>query len=236
MFSSNRLLADPPAVAEASADFDLLALDAIQKRWGALRVLDDADLVIDPGTTVHIAGRNGIGKTTLLRIAAGLISPDSGMVSLDGLHPVRDRRRYCASIGFLSAGDRGLVARLTVRQTLKMWARMALMPAPEIPAAIERVSDRFALAELLDHRLDRSSLGQRQRVRLALAFLHNPRLLLLDEPANSLDEEGVARLDGAVDEVLADGGSVLWCSPGQDASRRAFTARYVLENGKVLAA
>src|SRR4051794_28305361 len=120
MYPSDHSVADPetvPAPGERRLD-ELLALHAIQKRWGALHVLDDAELVIEGGTAVHVAGRNGIGKTTLLRIAAGLITPDSGVVDLDGLHPQRNRRRYCAAIGFLSAGDRGLVARLTVRQTL----------------------------------------------------------------------------------------------------------------------
>jgi ABC-2 type transport system ATP-binding protein len=213
---------------------ELLAMHLISKRWGERQVLDEAELVVDAGTAVHLIGRNGVGKTTLLRIAAGLIGPDAGVVELDGLKPVRDRRRYAASIGFLTAGDRGLVARLTVRQTLRLWARLAMIPSREIPGAIDWAVEHFGLQELVDHRLDRSSLGQRQRVRLAQTFLHRPRMVLLDEPTNSLDEDGVATINAAVDDVLARGGAVLWCSPGQDGSVRDFDATYRLVDGKVV--
>jgi ABC-2 type transport system ATP-binding protein len=213
---------------------DLLAMHALSKRWGERQVLDETELIVEAGSAVHLSGRNGVGKTTLLRIASGLIAPDSGLVVLDGMHPARDRRDYAAAIGFLTAGDRGLIARLKVRQTLTLWARMALLPPAEIPGAVAAVSERFGLAEMLNNRLDRSSLGQRQRVRLALTFLHRPRVVLLDEPANSLDEEGVEQLNSAVDEVLSRGGAALWCSPGQDERLRSFTACYRLENGKIL--
>jgi ABC-type multidrug transport system ATPase subunit len=213
---------------------ELLAMHMISKRWGQRQVLDEAELVVDAGTAVHLAGRNGVGKTTLLRIASGLIGPDAGVVELDGLKPVRDRRRYAAAVGFLTAGDRGLIARLTVRQTLRLWARLAMIPGREIPAAIDWAVEHFGLQELVDHRLDRSSLGQRQRVRLAQTFMHRPRLVLLDEPTNSLDEEGVATINAAVDQLLARNGAVVWCSPGQDGSVRRFDATYHLADGKVV--
>lgn len=197
----------------ATRDPELLAVHQLRKAWGGHVVLDDLELVVDRGTVVGISGANGIGKTTLLRICAGMISADAGVVSLAGLHPRRDRAAYQRRLGFLSAGDRGLYARLTTGQHLELWARVSLLGRGRSAAAIERIVDRLGLAELEGRRMDRLSMGQRQRVRLAMAFLHEPELVLLDEPLGSLDERGVDLLLGCVAEVTGRGGAVVWCAP-----------------------
>ena len=145
-----------------------------------------------PGEVVSVTGRNGAGKTTLLRILGGLVAPDRGDVVLDGIRLGTRRRAYQRQIGLLTPGDRGLYARVTVARHLDLWARLALLERDARAAAISDCYARFELAELADLRVDVLSMGQRQRVRLALAFLHAPRLVLLDEPANSLDLEALA--------------------------------------------
>src|SRR3954468_15553712 len=89
-----------------------LALDGISKSWGSLKVLDDVDLEIAPGERAWIGGRNGGGKTTLLRVAAGRIAPDTGSVWLGSFNPEYQRREFHKRIGFLTAGNSGLYARL----------------------------------------------------------------------------------------------------------------------------
>jgi ABC-type multidrug transport system ATPase subunit len=213
---------------------ELFAVHRLRKSWGDTVILDDLELVLDRGTLNWVGGTNGIGKTTLLRICAGLIAPDSGIVDLDGLHPRRQRARYQARIGFLSAGDRGLYARLTVRQHLELWGRLSLLPDPRCGTAIERMVERLDLAELADRRMDRLSMGQRQRVRLAMAFLHEPELVLLDEPLNSLDPHGTELLTACLADVAGRGGAVLWVSPtaGEEVS---FDTMHLLEEGRLRA-
>ncbi len=193
-----------------------LSLREVTKTWPRQQVpvLDHVDLDIEAGKLVSIVGRNGAGKTTLLRIVSGLIAADSGTVRLDGLHPKKDRREYQKRIGFLSASYGGLYARLSVRQHLELWARLAYVPRAERRAAIEVAINRFDLRPLLEsRRVDRLSMGQRQRVRLSMAFLHEPRLVLLDEPWNSLDDEGREVLTTALTVFVAGGGSAICCSP-----------------------
>jgi ABC-2 type transport system ATP-binding protein len=203
--------ADSPSV--EGQDRELFAMHCIKKSWKSRGVLDEVELVLDAGTLTSISGTNGIGKTTLLRIAAGLITPDSGVVDLEGLHPRRDRSKYQARVGFLSANDRGLYARLTVGQHLELWGRISMLGPDRFQSSIERTVDCFGLADLAESRVDRISMGQRQRVRLAMTFLHQPDLVLLDEPLNSLDEHGAALLRACLTEVTARGGAALWCSP-----------------------
>src|SRR5579859_5476389 len=95
-----------------------LVLEGVHRRWGRREVLRGASLTLAPGTSAWLGGPNGAGKTTLVRIAAGLLAPQSGRVALLGLDPDRSRRAYQQQLGFLPAGDRGLTARLTAAQNL----------------------------------------------------------------------------------------------------------------------
>jgi ABC-2 type transport system ATP-binding protein len=113
----------------------------------------------------------------------------------------------------LSAGDRGLYARVTARRHLDLWARLSFVPPEERAAAVEQAVNVFELADYADRRVDRLSMGQRQRLRLAMTFVHAPDLILLDEPANSLDEDGLRVLAGYLGLVRDRGASAVWCCP-----------------------
>jgi ABC-type multidrug transport system ATPase subunit len=205
--SAPRLRA-PPARSD-----NRLVLCGISKRWGSAQVLDGLDLEVAAGSVVLVSGANGSGKTTLLRIAAGLIHADTGSLALDGLHPERDRRAYLARLGFLSAGDRSLYARLSGRRHLDLGARLALVPARARHRAVEQALDTFALTDFADRRVDRLSTGQRQRVRLAMTFVHRPDLVLLDEPTTSLDSDGLEILSAFLDRLKQHGGAAVWSAP-----------------------
>jgi ABC-2 type transport system ATP-binding protein len=215
-----------------------LGLKGISKRWHrkAPPVLDGIDLTLAPGTAVLLTGRNGAGKTTLLRVASGLITPDSGEVTVRGLSPERSRREFHRRVALLSPGNSGLYARLSVRRHLDLAGRLALMARPERAEAVERVIDDFELRPLANGRVDRLSMGQRQRVRVAMAFLHQPLLVLLDEPGTSLDEPGVGVLNAAVSGLLERGGAAIWCEPAGSRSDFAFDRRLKLEEGGLHAA
>jgi ABC-type transport system involved in cytochrome c biogenesis ATPase subunit len=167
-----------------------------------------------PGAA-HLAARpgagnrrlRGAGKTTLLRILGGLVAPDRGTVRLGGITLGERRRAYQRQIGLLTPGDRGLYARITVERHLDLGARLALMDPKECDPAVRYCSGRFALAELGGVRVDRLSMGQHQRVRLALTFPHAPRPMLLDEPVASLDSDALGLL--RVDDARERGGMCL---------------------------
>ena len=220
-----------PAPADG-APRELLAVHGLGKAWGKRTILEDLELVLVAGALIGIGGANGIGKTTLLRICAGLIAADRGIVDLDGLHPRRDRARYQARVGFLSAGDRGLYARLTAMQHPELWGRVSLLGRRRLRDSIERTIERLDLSELVGQRMDRLSMGQRQRVRLAMAFLHEPDVILLDEPLNSLDAHGRELLLGCIADLKARGGGCVWCAPSVD-DEAPFDLRLALEGGRL---
>jgi ABC-type multidrug transport system ATPase subunit len=206
-------VARPSRHAEPGSE-TVVQVEGITKRWEKRPPLfADVDLAFPSGASIALIGPNGAGKTTFLRLLAGMIDPDAGTVTIDGLHPRRDRRAFARRIGFLSAGNGGLYARLTVARQLDLWGRLSLLEPQVRAAAIEASLARFELHELAGRRVDRISMGQRQRVRLALAFLHGPRVVLLDEPWNSLDDRGSTLLGDAIAEFTRGGGVVVCCTP-----------------------
>lgn len=212
-----------------------LAVDALTKRWPRQKepVLRSVDLALAAGELAWLTGENGVGKTTLLRVIAGIIAPDHGTVRVCGLTLAGGRRVFQSHIGLLTAGNSGLYARMTVSQHLDYWARLAMVSPRERSARIDEFIERFTLTELAGRRLDRMSMGQRQRVRIAMAFLHRPQLILLDEPANSLDTEGRELLLEAVEQHRREGGATLWCSPAGDELGAIADQRFALRAGEL---
>lgn len=216
-----------------------LELMSVHKAWGRRKkrnpVLTGVDLTLEPGAFAWIGGRNGAGKTTLLRVASGLIGAEQGYVLGFGLDPMRDRREFHQRVAFLSAGNTGIYARLSVRIQVDTWARISFVDRAERPAAVQRALEAFNLVELADQRCDRISMGQRQRVRLAMTFVSRPDLVLLDEPGTSLDDDGHAVLATAITETTGRGGAVLWVSPSGDRLQAdaEFTERHLLEDGRL---
>ena len=222
---------EPPA--RGPAGEPILELEGLYHKWTGPKppVLDDVSLSLRAGEVTWIGGRNGAGKTTLLRLAAGILLPQRGTVRIGELTPASKGGIYRRQIGFLSAGDRSLQARMRVRQQLDYWARLAYVPRGRRAELVAVNLQRFGLDEFAERRVDRMSQGQRQRIRLAMAFLHEPRVLLLDEPRNSLDDDGYQLLGEQIERAAGEGATILWCSPrGEDRVLTSDTG-YTLEDG-----
>lgn len=224
----------PATAPSTSSDVAVMSFTGISRSWGRGKrrwpVLRGVDLRLPPGAAVRVEGSNGAGKTTLLRIGAAILAPDTGTVTVDGLSSEANWREYHRRVGFLSAGDRGLYARFSVKGHLEYGARIAFLPRGARKQAVDEALVRFGLGDLATRRADRLSQGQRQRLRLALTVVHRPQVLLLDEPRNSLDEQGLAVLADAVTEVLDGGGAVLWCSPAGEEQPIDFDRTYVIRD------
>jgi heme exporter protein A len=165
----------------------------LARRFGERRVLQGLDLDVERGAFVVITGPNGSGKTTLLRLCAGLMAPTGGELDV-----AVDR----AQIGFL--GHEPLVYReLTALENLDLYGRLYRVPERRERAGM--LLERFGLWRVRSERAGSFSRGMLQRLALCRALLHEPELLLLDEPYSALDEEGAALLDRELAEIRSQG-------------------------------
>lgn len=164
--------------------------------YATSRALMGVSLTIEPGTITGLVGPNGAGKTTLLRCVAALETPFSGSVSVDGLSTTEHPREVHRRIGYLQDFF-GLYDELTVRQCLRHHAMAHAVPAAERETRIVETAQRLDLGDRLDQDAGKLSRGLRQRLAIAQAIIHHPKVLLLDEPASGLDPEarsGLSRL------------------------------------------
>ncbi|RQV01935.1 ABC transporter ATP-binding protein/permease [Burkholderia cenocepacia] len=175
-----------------AADGYAIEADALTMRFGDFVAVDHVSLKIRRGEIFGFLGSNGCGKSTTMKMLTGLLAASEGTATLFGrpvaANDIDTRRR----VGYMSQGF-SLYGELTVRQNLVLHARLFGVPEPDLPARIDEMVGRFGLAEVLDALPERLPLGMRQRLSLAVAMVHKPELLILDEPTSGVDP--VARDD-----------------------------------------
>ena len=194
-------------------------------------------LEVKQGEAVALLGVNGAGKTTLLRILATLLLPTCGSASLAGHDTAREAAAVRRQIGYHAGSDLGFYARLTGRQNLLFFGRLNHLSDEFSACRIETVSERFGLTRALDRQVRALSSGTIQRLSLLRALLHQPKVLLLDEPTRSLDPIAAADFRHFLKmEVLArKDTSMLFASHTMQEIELLADRVAVLDDGKLLA-
>jgi len=172
------------------------------------RALNDVTLTVPSGSVTALVGPNGAGKTTLLRCIAGLETPLTGSIKVAGMDVIEQPREVHRIMGYLSDFF-GLYQDLTVARCLEFAAASQGLPNADIPAAIERTAQRLDLTDRLQQTSGSLSRGLRQRVAIGQAIIHQPKMVLLDEPASGLDPEARASLAALFRQLQADGMTLL---------------------------
>jgi gliding motility-associated transport system ATP-binding protein len=205
----------------------------VSKAYGAIKALRDVSLHIAQGEIVGLLGPNGAGKTTLIKILTGYLQPDSGSVQVDGLDVLKSTAQVQARIGYL-AENAPLYPELSVQAYLKMMADLRRVPAGEQRAGISEAVHATGLADHLTRPIGQLSKGYRQRVGLAGAILHRPKLLILDEPTIGLDPTQIVEVRGLI-RRLAEQSTVLFSTHILSEVEALCQRVVILMNGQVKA-
>lgn len=207
-----------------------LEIHGLKKSFGLKPILRGLDLNLHAGERMALLGANGAGKTTLLRILAGLTRPTDGRILIDGLNLVQQTREIRRKVGFV-AHQPYLYDELSALENLIFFARMYALAQPQA-RAIELLQ-RVGLSKKVRERAGALSRGQAQRLALARALLHEPQLLLLDEPDTGLDQDGLALLAELLAEHHARGGTILFTTHDLEAALGRSDQIVMLNNGRV---
>ena len=208
-----------------------LEVKGLKKSFDLKPILRGVDLFLDQSECMALLGANGAGKTTLLRILAGLVKPSAGCVCVGGLDIERDAQQLRRVVGFV-AHQPYLYDELTALENLLFFGRMYT-----VKQARERASEllqRVGLAKRAGERVAALSRGQVQRLALARALLHSPRLLLLDEPDTGLDEQGNELLEALLHEHVERGGTTLFTTHNLDHALKLSDRIGMLAGGRVV--
>ncbi len=209
----------------------MLELVEVSRRYGGVVALKDLSLSVPKGRMVGFVGPNGAGKTTAMRIVLGLQEPDSGDVRWEG-RPLDGavRRR----IGYMPE-ERGLYPKMRVLEHVIYVARLSGMDADAAASSARLWVDRFSLQERANDRVETLSLGNQQRVQLALALAHDPDLLVLDEPFSGLDPVGVDLMSDVLKDEVAGGAAVMFSSHQLELVERICDDVAIINNGRLVA-
>lgn len=184
----------------------MLHIDHITKHFGAYTALDGVCLHVRRGTVFGLLGPNGAGKTTLIRIVNRIISPDSGSILFDG-HPMGDAD--VMRIGYLPE-ERGLYKKMRVGEQAVYLARLKGLDKTEAERRLHHWFDKLGIDSWWNRRVEELSKGMQQKVQFVVTVLHNPDLLILDEPFSGFDPVNADLLKGEIRQLKAQGTSVIF--------------------------
>jgi ABC-2 type transport system ATP-binding protein len=209
----------------------MLNIVDIRKRFGEVQALDGCSFSVERGRMLGFLGPNGAGKTTTMRAIFGLVEPDSGELLWDA-QPVRlqDRLRF----GYMPE-ERGLYPRMPVDEQVAYFGRLHGMDAEQASKAAEAWLRRLGLGERATAKLEELSHGNQQRAQLAAALVHEPELLVLDEPFAGLDPVAVQTLAEVLDKEAQRGAAVLFSSHQLDLVEDICEDVAIVDHGRVVA-
>ncbi|GIJ76358.1 ABC-2 type transport system ATP-binding protein [Micromonospora phaseoli] len=213
-----------------STDGLTVEVSHLTKRYGEITAVRDLSFTVEPGVITGFLGPNGAGKTTTMRMLTGLVSPTSGTATIGG-KPYKRLARPSGTVGAMFDAN-AFHPGHTARDHLRVYAAMGGHPDSRVTELLHQLG----LAEAADRRTRGFSTGMRQRLNLATALLGDPRVLLLDEPGNGLDPEGMAWLRGVLRGLAADGRTVLISSHVLSEVQQLVDDVVVIRRGELVAA
>jgi sodium transport system ATP-binding protein len=201
---------------------------------GDVLAVDGLSFECRPGSIFGLLGRNGAGKTTTLRMLSTILVPTSGTAVVDGFDVRESPKKVRERIGFLS-GDTKLYDRLSGRETLAYFGRLAGLGREEVSKRIEELSHQFSLADVLDVRVGKMSTGMKQKISVARVIIHNPQVLILDEPTLGLDVVNARSTFDLIRRWRDEGKTIIFSTHIMGEAERLCDQLGIIEQGRLLA-
>jgi sodium transport system ATP-binding protein len=204
------------------------------KKRGEIRAVDNISFTCRPGQIYGLLGANGAGKTTTLRLLATLLRPTSGTAIVAGFDTAVDSQRVRASVGFLATST-ALYGRLTARETIAYFGRLNGLTAAQVADRTRRLADELDLHEFLDRRVDKFSTGMKQKTSIARTVVHDPAVLIFDEPTIGLDVMTARNIVRFVRDCRARGKTVIYSTHVMSEVEKLCDVIGIIHQGRLVA-
>lgn len=212
----------------------LLEVRDLVKRYGERIAVDHVAFTVSAGEIYGLLGPNGAGKTTTIKVLTGLLPPTSGSVRIAGFDPFAEPLKAKAQLGWVGQ-ETSLYEDLTARENLELACALGRVPRSEVRNRVVELLETIGLADRAGERVSRFSGGMKRRLHLAVALVHRPRVLLLDEPLVGVDPQARAHLMGLIERLADEGHAVLLTTHDMDDAQRLSSRVGILDHGKLLA-
>jgi sodium transport system ATP-binding protein len=212
----------------------MIQVDGLHKRFGSVTAVNGVSFTAPDGAVTGLLGPNGAGKTTTLRMLYALMRPDEGRIAVDGIDAVAEPQKAQAQLGVLPDVS-GLYPRLTPREHIEYYGQLQGLAGKSLQERTRQLLQTLDMEAIADRRTQGFSHGERTKVALARALVHNPRNILLDEPTNGLDVMSTRAVRDIIRRLRADGRSVVFSSHVMQEVSALCDTIIVIAHGKLVA-
>lgn len=212
----------------------MIEAEALTKDFNDFRAVDNITLRVEPGTVFAILGPNGAGKTTTVRMLTSILVPTSGRASVAGYDVVKQPEHVRASVGVLTE-QHGLYERMKAMEYLDFFGRIYRLTAQQRKQRAFELMERFGLADALNRRIGEYSKGMKQKLALVRSMLHNPPVLLLDEPTSAMDPQSAKQVRDAMSELKQDKRTIVLTTHNLNEAQMLADTIGVIRRGRLIA-
>lgn len=206
----------------------------VSKTFKTTEALKNVSFEVNDGEIVGLLGENGAGKSTLLRIISTMLFPTSGNVTVNNYSVLDDPQNVRKNIGILFGSEVGLYERLTARENLEYFAKLNGMPDSEITERVNHLVEKFSFADYADKQVGTFSKGMKQKVAVARSIVHNPSVMLFDEPDSGLDFKAAKIIFDFMELCREEGKSIIFSSHSMENIKNYSDRMVVIHKGTVV--
>jgi sodium transport system ATP-binding protein len=212
----------------------LIEVKGLSKHFKDVKAVDDISFRINEGEIVGLLGENGAGKTTTLRMIATMLKPTDGTVSINGYDIITQSNMVRSQIGILFGGEVGLYDRLTARENIRYFADLNGMSLEESTESINNISKLLGMEEFIDRKVGKFSRGMKQKVAIARSIVHNPKVMLFDEPTIGLDVSASKIVQDFILSCREDNKAIIFSSHSMQEVEKLCDRIIMIHKGKII--
>ncbi|MBN1360089.1 MAG: ABC transporter ATP-binding protein [Sedimentisphaerales bacterium] len=211
----------------------MIRVEDLQKSYGSLRAVDGISLEVPEGELFGFLGPNGAGKTTTLSMISGLLKPDRGRVSIADIDVWTSPKEAKRILGLVPQ-DLALYEELSARENLTFWGSLFDLPRPQLKANIDLWLDRVGLKDRAKEPVSKFSGGMKRRLNLAIGLVHNPKVVLLDEPTVGIDPQARKNILDIIREIAREGTTILFTTHHLEEAEALCDRIAIMDHGRIL--